>query len=549
VTPGAVTPLRATAPAPRRIGDILVGLGFASRAEVEAALAAARVSHAQLGRELLEREVITEDQLAEAVAARYGLPFVDLATFDVDPGAAALVPPDGALRLQALPIARDGSHLRVAMANPGDVVAADDVAMLTGCEVERVGAAPSAIEAFVTRVQRERYADVGEGPAGILARVDVDVRESPDQAPVINLLNSVIARGIEQRASDIHLDWDDEQMRVRYRIDGMTQDVTTVPLQMAPGVISRIKIMASLDIGERQVPQDGRISLVADGEEVDVRVVTLPVVRGESAVLRILNRSGETPQLDALGMSAHERARFDDAIERPYGGILATGPTGSGKTTTLYGVLGLLNERERTIITIEDPVEYRLDGIKQIQVSGRRGLTFPRGLRAILRADPDVVLVGEIRDGETAQIAVEAALTGHLVLSTLHTNDAPGAVARLLEMGVEPFLVASSVVCVVGQRLARVLCPHCKLRSESAEGFEAVGCAHCRGTGYVGRAGLFEVMPVTPEISALILERRPVAEIAAKAAEQGMRPMHEDGMDKVRAGVTSLAEVMRVVAR
>jgi type IV pilus assembly protein PilB len=334
---------------------------------------------------------------------------------------------------------------------------------------------------------------------------------------------------------------------VRYRIDGMTQDVTSVPRRLAPGVISRLKIMSQLDIGERRLPQDGRMGLVVDGDDIDVRVVILPVIHGESAVLRILSRAGHTPKLDELGMAGPERERFDSALARPYGGILVTGPTGSGKTTTLYGALGLLNVREKTIVTIEDPVEYRLDGVKQMQVAPRRGMTFARGLRSILRADPDIVLVGEIRDGETAQIAVEAALTGHLVLSTLHTNDAATAVTRLTEMGVEPFLVASSVACVVGQRLARVLCTHCR-RPAADGGFEAAGCSHCRDTGYSGRIGLYEVMPITPEIARLILERRSADEIARLAAEQGMRSMLVDGMEKVERGITSRAEVIRVVA-
>jgi type IV pilus assembly protein PilB len=305
--------------------------------------------------------------------------------------------------------------------------------------------------------------------------------------------------------------------------------------------------MAQLDIGERQVPQDGRMGLVVGDADIDVRVVTLPVIHGESAVLRILDRSGQTPRLDELGMSASVRERFDRALARPYGGILVTGPTGSGKTTTLYGALGMLNVREKTIVTIEDPVEYRLDGVKQMQVAPRRGMTFARGLRSILRADPDIVLVGEIRDGETAQIAVEAALTGHLVLSTLHTNDAPTAVTRLVEMGVDPFLVASSVACVVGQRLARVLCTHCR-RPGPDGGYEAVGCSHCRETGYSGRIGLYEVMPITPEIARLILDNRSADEIARVAAEQGMRSMLADGIEKAERGITSRAEVMRVVA-
>ena len=543
----------ATAPAspagaPIRLGEIIVALGFAPQDEVDAAARLAREHREPIGRALVGEGVITPDQLAEAVAARYGVPFIDVASADIDPAAAALVPSDVALRFRALPIARHGDNLRVAMANPGDVLALDDLAMLTGCEIARVGAAPEALDERITAMQRARYAGAQFGVEQTAASSEHVVHESADQAPLINLINSVIGGAIDRRASDIHFDWDADQMRVRYRVDGIAHDVTEIPSRLAPGVISRIKIMSQLDIGEHQLPQDGRMSLVLDGDEVDVRVVTLPVIHGESAVLRILNRAGRTPDLDELGMAAPERARVDAALQRPYGGILATGPTGSGKTTTLYGALGLLNERDRTIVTIEDPIEYRLDGVKQMQVNTRRGMTFARGLRSILRADPDIVLVGEIRDSETAQIAVEAALTGHLVLSTLHTNDAPTAVTRLLEMGVEPFLVASSVVSVVAQRLARVLCTHCRRPSDTGEGFEAVGCAHCHGSGYSGRIGLYEVMPVTPEIARLILERRSAEEIAARAIEQGMRRMLDDGMEKAAAGVTSVTEVLRVVA-
>lgn len=529
-----------------RLGDIVVKHGFATREDVEHAAAAARLKHEPVGRLLVESGVITEDELAEAIADRYGIPFVDVAAITVDPSAAALVPPETALRVRALPLARNGETLTVAMANPGDVVALDDLAMLTGLEIERVGAAPQALEQVITRMQREQYTGAEHGVDALAHASEHVVREGADQAPLINLLNSVLLHAVEERASDIHFDWDADDLHVRYRIDGIVSDVTTVPARLAPGVISRVKIMAQLDIGEHRVPQDGRMSLVVGGDEVDVRVVTLPVIHGESAVLRILSRAGQTPDLDELGMAVPERRRFDTTLARPYGGILVTGPTGSGKTTTLYGALGLLNSRDKTIVTIEDPVEYRLDGVKQMQVNARRGLTFARGLRSILRADPDIVLVGEIRDGETAQIAVEAALTGHLVLSTLHTNDAPTAVTRLLEMGVEPFLVGSSIVCVVAQRLARVLCTHCRRPAE--RGFEAVGCAHCRQTGYSGRIGLYEVMPVTPEIRRLILDRQPADAIADVAVEQGMRRMLDDGLAKVDAGITSVAEVMRVVA-
>jgi len=326
------------------------------------------------------------------------------------------------------------------------------------------------------------------------------------------------------------------------------QDAAQVPGHMVSSVVSRIKILANLDIAERRLPQDGRIGLTVEDRQIDLRVVVLPLVDDESVVLRILDSGSAPLTLEDLGMQEHDRERFSSALGRSYGGVLACGPTGAGKSSTLYAALLSIATREKTIITIEDPVEYRLDGIRQVQVNEKTGMTFATGLRSMMRADPDVVMVGEIRDAESAHIAVEAALTGHLVLSTLHTNDAPSAVSRLTDMGIEPFLVASSVDCVVAQRLARRLCEHCKQPgAETAGAFEPVGCVRCGSTGYKGRVGLFEVMKVTPEMHQLIVERASVEQMAQLAVEQGMRRLRDDGMDKVRAGVTSVAEVARVV--
>jgi type IV pilus assembly protein PilB len=350
-------------------------------------------------------------------------------------------------------------------------------------------------------------------------------------------------------------------MRVRFRVDGVLAASATVPRRMVSGVISRVKIMAELDISERRVPQDGRVGLAVEGRHIDLRVVTLPSVHGESAVLRILDKENAVVGLDKLGMLELERERFEHAFRKPFGAVLVTGPTGSGKSTSLYSALSELNVGEKNIITIEDPVEYQIEGITQLQINPKAGLTFANGLRSMMRADPDIIMVGEIRDQETAQIAIEAALTGHMVLSTLHTNDAPTAVTRLIEMGIEPFLVASSVDCVVAQRLARTLCPTCKKRAiltskqlrESdfpsgydIEAYEAAGCGRCGGTGYKGRIGLFEVMPISETIRTLITERRSAGEIADAAEREGMRRLREDGLEKVRLGRTSIAEVARV---
>ena len=370
-----------------------------------------------------------------------------------------------------------------------------------------------------------------------------------------------MAQAVEEGASDVHFEHEGNEMRVRQRVDGVLQETTTIPRRMVPGVISRIKIMGELDISEKRLPQDGRVSLAVEGRAVDIRIVTMPAVHGEGAVMRLLDKDSALISLDALGMEGEIRARVEHGIAGAHGAVLATGPTGSGKSTTLYAALNELNSIDRNIITIEDPVEYQMAGVNQIQVNPKANLTFARGLRSILRADPDVIMVGEIRDAETARIAVESALTGHLVLSTLHTNDAPSALTRLTEMGIEPFLTASAVTCVVAQRLVRVLCPSCKVRAlldaESlrasgfpahfdVEGYEPKGCARCGGTGYKGRLGIYEVMTLSDEIRELTIRRSSADEIAHVAVEQGMRPLRADGLEKVKQGVTSIAEVTRV---
>ena len=373
---------------------------------------------------------------------------------------------------------------------------------------------------------------------------------------------SIVADAVDRGASDIHFDPEAKSMRVRFRVDGVVSDTTTVPRGMIAGLVSRVKIMADLDIAEKRVPQDGRVGLTVEGRHVDIRVATLPTVRGESIVMRVLDKGSMSFDLDKLGMAELDVARLRQAISQTHGSLLATGPTGSGKTTTLYAALTELNTPEKTLLTIEDPVEYELDGVKQVQVNNKTGLTFATGLRSMMRADPDVMMVGEIRDRETAQIAIESALTGHYVLSTLHTNDAPMSVARLIEMGIEPFLVASGISCVVAQRLARTLCD-CKEETEigvealhrngfadvnePVQAFQPVGCVQCARTGYKGRIGVYEVMLVSDEMRELIVEKRPASEIAEVAVSQGMRRLRDDGLDKVRQGVTSMPEALRIL--
>jgi type IV pilus assembly protein PilB len=380
---------------------------------------------------------------------------------------------------------------------------------------------------------------------------------------VVKLVYSILGQAVGEGASDIHFEPDENEMRVRFRVDGVLREAAHVPRRMVNAVVSRVKIMSDLNIAEKRVPQDGRVSVTVEDRRVDLRVTTLPTQRGEGATIRILDKDNAQRSLDELGMDGMARERFESAFRQAYGAVLVTGPTGSGKSTTLYAALQTLNEVEKKIITIEDPVEYRLNGINQINVNRKAGLDFATGLRSILRADPDIVMVGEIRDGETARIAIEAALTGHMMLTTLHTNDAPGAIMRLSKMGIEAFLTASAVDCVVAQRLARKLCPQCKRRvlvppqaleeaeirvAGEMEGYEPVGCGRCNQSGYKGRVGLYSVMEVSEGIKEMVVAGRPEAEVAAAAREEGMLTLREDGVEKVRRGLTSLEEVLRVTA-
>ena len=538
-------------------------LGFADRERVAAAIDES-ANAGKLLEEILLEQGVTADRLARAVAERNGLDHLDLGVFEPDAAATGLISLNAAKRYEAVPVAFvDDRTLLVAMADPANVLAIDDIALLTGKEIRPAVTSREDILGLISRLARLDHV-IGDDHTEEVEQVSaavVDLRESAADAPIIRLVNQVIARAVEQGASDIHLEPTGSELRVRFRIDGVLVESATIQRRMVLGVISRVKIMSDLDISERRIPQDGRVSLTIDGHHIDLRVVTLPSVHGESIVLRILDKSSVVMDLDTLGMGARDRERFERAFHQAYGAVLITGPTGSGKSTTLYAALGQLNTIEKNIITIEDPVEYQLDGITQVQVNAKAGLHFHTGLRSMMRADPDIIMVGEIRDRETAQIAVESALTGHLVLSTLHTNDAAGAIARLIEMGVEPFLVASAIDCVVAQRLARKLCQDCKqreiitaeelcaggIRSQfDLEAYRPRGCARCHQSGYRGRVGLYEVMTVSEEIRKLALARAPSPEITEIALRQGMRPLRDDGIEKVRSGLTSIAEVTRV---
>ena len=564
-SPG-LTPPRLGRRGSRSLTDSIVALEYLSPERVEAAVQESRASGRRPEAVLLDQGALSPDQLARATADRLGLEHVDLTEFEPDLGAINLLDERAAKRYHAVPIAfHESGLLLVAMADASNVLALDDLRLVTGYEVRPVVASPDDIEALIGRMNRldeavARAVEGEEAESGQSADV-VEIKESADDAPVIRLVNSILAQAVGDGASDIHFEPGAREMRVRFRVDGVLSERTTIPRTMVAGVISRVKIMADLDIAERRLPQDGRVGLTVDGRSVDVRVVTMPGAFGEGAVMRVLEKNAVALSLDTLGMREDPRGRFEDATRQAFGAVLVTGPTGSGKSTTLYAALSAINTVEKKIITIEDPVEYQLPGINQIQVNPKHGLGFARGLRSMLRADPDIIMIGEIRDQETARISVESALTGHLVLSTLHTNDAPSALTRLTEMEVEPFLTASALNCVVAQRLARGLCARCKrptVVSKEAmvaagfratvdlEAYDAAGCSRCNFTGYRGRIGLFEVMPLSEEIRRLTIARAAATEIREVALQEGMRSLRDDGMDKVRGGVTSLAELSRV---
>lgn len=524
-------------------------------------------------RELIDRGAISSAQVARARAAQAGVPFVELVDYPVDRTAVALVSGAVCRRHDVLPVSIAEGALVLAMRDPGDVLAIDDVRAAARMPVVAVVAEPDDLAAAIDRYIRadEELNDLTTTLEDEAAPEDIGASAvaddaADDEAPIVRFVNLIVSQAIQDRASDIHIEPGEHSLRVRYRIDGVLHEMQSAPKTVQNGVISRLKIMSDIDIAERRKPQDGRMSVSHGGRQIDLRVATLPTVWGEKVVMRILDNTNTSLTLSDLNLLDRNLETFQTAYSKPYGMILVTGPTGSGKSTTLYTTLNAVSRPEINVITVEDPVEYRMPGINQVQVNPKAGLTFASALRSILRSDPDVVLLGEIRDHETAQIAIEASLTGHLVLSTLHTNDAPSAVTRLTEMDIEPFLVGSALDCVVAQRLARRLCERCKqpvayeiddLRRlrfpipEDAEPpivFAPVGCTACSNTGYRGRLAVHEVMAVTEEIERLTVERASSAEIGRTAREQGMLTLREDGWEKVRLGQTSVDEILRVVA-
>ena len=495
----------------------------------------------------------------------FGVPFVEILEYPIDRDAAVLVSAGLCRRYRVLPISRDGSSLTVAMADPDDLLALDDVAAATRMRIRAVAADPKDLATAIDRFHRadDELTDLKHTLSEQSGGEGAEAEEEEDDAPIVRFVNLLISQAIQDRASDIHVEPGENALLVRYRIDGVLQEVQSAPRTLTNGVTSRLKVMADLDIAERRRPQDGRIAVMHQGRKIDLRVATLPVVWGEKIVMRILDSSGSAKSIGEIGMMGRNLDRFRGAYSRPNGMILVTGPTGSGKSTTLYTALKEVAKPTVNVITVEDPVEYRMPGVNQVQINPKAGLTFAAALRSILRSDPDVVLIGEIRDHETAQIAVEAALTGHLVLSTLHTNDAPSAITRLVEMGIEPYLVGSALVSVVAQRLARRLCDKCKrptehdedylakiglLIEEEEEVFEPVGCSACANTGYRGRIAVHEVMEVDEEIERLTVDRASASELGRVAVSHGMVSLRQDGWNKVASGLTSIEEILRVVA-
>jgi type IV pilus assembly protein PilB len=553
----------------KNLGHILVERGLISPEQLAAAEEQQRSTGRSLSRVLVDGRMVTEKDLVAALAAQIGMGFVDLAEAEIDPRAAIMVNETILRRHGVLPIGFEDGKLVVAMSDPANVVAIDDIRTLTKMEVKPVVATKDDILASIGK-----YASMADDMDALTDEMyggDDDnedlsnLQAVTEEAPIVKFVNLLISQAVADGASDIHIEPGEKDLRVRYRIDGVLHEVMRSPRSIQAGVISRLKIMADVDISERRIPQDGRISLNVHGKAIDLRFSTLPTVYGEKVVMRILDKTSVLLSLDDLGFLDHNLKRFEVAYKKPYGMILVTGPTGSGKSTTLYATLNVVNQPGVNIITTEDPVEYRLPGISQVQVNNKVGLTFAAALRSILRQDPDIILVGEMRDRETAHIGIEASLTGHLVLSTLHTNDAPSAITRLTEMGIEPFLVGSAVDCVLAQRLARKVCSKCveMVRPDAellkAAGFDddivadrppvptAVGCTTCSNTGYRGRLAIHEVMTVTEEIERLAVARASTEEVNRVAVEQGMRMLRDDGLAKVLLGRTTIEEIGRVI--
>ncbi len=555
-----------------KIAQKLLESSLISQDQLTKALESQQKAGGTLSYNLVKTGAISEMAFAEFMGQVYNVPAVDLESVEVDATAVNLIPADVATKFQVVPLKREGRVLTVAMANPDNIFAIDDIKFITGFEVRPVVATESAIKKSIDRMY-----DSADSLASIMGEIeeDFEIIEDEDEdlgiddsqssdAPVVKLVNSLISDAVAKGASDIHIEPYEKMIRVRFRIDGQLHEMMSPPFKMKNATISRLKIMADLDIAEKRIPQDGRIKIRMHNKSIDLRVSTLPTIFGEKIVMRILDRSNLQIDLAKLGFHESSLAKFLNAIENPYGMVLVTGPTGSGKSTTLYSALNKINRPHSNIMTAEDPVEYNLEGINQVNVLEDIGLTFAAALKAFLRQDPNIIMVGEVRDLETASIATKAALTGHLVMSTLHTNDAASSINRLIDMGIEPFLVSSSVIMIVAQRLVRKLCEKCKGEvkmhaealaelniTESPDElsmYEARGCVACNDTGYKGRLGLYEVMNISPTIKEMIVERASTTDIKKTAIVESMMTLRLDGLDKFKRGLTSLEEVLRETA-
>ncbi len=558
------------------IATILLERGLITRDQLDAAVAEQQRSGDRLDRVLSRQGVLSRRQVTEAVAEQFHLPVVDLQSLSVDPAVLSTLPAKLVYKQSCVPIARDGVALTVATSDPHDLAGLDELKLLTGCSIELVLADDDDLQRFIrthygvggdTLDAMAAGADLKDAAAGLKA--GAEEVEAAQEASVVKLVNDILSEAISLRATDVHFEPYEQELTVRYRIDGVLEraNVPSTINRFAAAIISRLKIMASLNIAEKRRPQDGRITFRdrtpgRASEEFDLRVSVIPMLNGEGIVLRVLSKTGAVAPLDRLGMPANVLKRWDELINRPHGILLVTGPTGSGKSTTLYASLNRIVSDEIKAITVEDPVEYHVPRVNQIQVNHKVGLDFAAGLRAILRHDPDVVMIGEIRDKETAETAIQASLTGHLVFSTLHTNDAAGAPTRLLDMGVEPFLVASSLEGVMAQRLVRRVCTHCAEpytpeRSEVPDSFDLSpgatlvrgrGCRHCRSTGYSGRVGIYELLTLTEPLRESVMQRTTASSLAAQAGrEHALHALRDDGYAKARAGITTLAEVLRAL--
>ena len=557
-----------------KLGELLVQEDLISREQLETALAEQKISGGRLSVYLSKLGYLEESEMCDILSKQYGVPSINLSEFEIDPDVIKIIPEDVVEKYRVIPISKADSSLIVAMADPSNILAMDDIKFLTGLNVEAVVATEESIQAAIEKYYNTQDVDLDDVLSDfededlelIQEEEDVNVRElekATEEAPVVKLVNLILSDAIKKGASDIHLEPYEKSFRVRFRIDGVLHKVMDPPKKLQNAIISRIKIMAELDIAERRLPQDGRIKLKTPrGKEMDFRVSSLPTIYGEKIVLRLLDK--ENLQLDMTKLGFEEKALkdFKDSIHKPYGMVLVTGPTGSGKTTTLYSALSELNQITDNISTAEDPVEFTLKGINQVQMHEAIGLNFAAALRSFLRQDPDIIMVGEIRDFETAEIAVKAALTGHLVLSTLHTNDAPSSVNRLLNMGIEPFLVTSSVNLILAQRLARKICSGCKEPvsvspqvlteigfppEEAGEVtcYKGAGCMKCSKTGYKGRIAVYEVMPLGDELKEFILNGASAAELKREAMRLGMKTLRQSALTKLKEGVITVEEVVR----